>query len=170
MSFERALPIVLATEGGYVNDPDDAGGATNQGVTQAVYDAFRRTMGQPVRSVRHITVDEVERIYRLRYWMAGRCDRLPWPLSLAHFDACVNHGVGQAIRFIQRAAGTAPDGLWGPMTESAIRLATPAVLFGAMLLERLRFYDRLVDMKPTQVKFFRGWVKRVLRLREVPVE
>ena len=34
MSFARALKIVLSHEGGYVNHPNDKGGATNQGITQ----------------------------------------------------------------------------------------------------------------------------------------
>jgi lysozyme family protein len=164
--FERALAIVLRSEGGFVNDPADAGGATNFGITQGTYDAFRTGEKLPTRPVRKITKGEVGTIYLRRYWLAGKCDRLPWPLSLAHFDACVNAGIGQATKLLQRAVKVTADGEWGPVTDAAIRTATPARLFGDMLLERLRFYDRLVDVKPSQGKFFRGWVKRVLRLRE----
>ena len=45
MSFRAALPFVLRWEGGFVHHPDDPGGATNQGVTQRVYDAWRAAEG-----------------------------------------------------------------------------------------------------------------------------
>ena len=35
MSFEACLPIILASEGGFVDDPNDPGGATNLGITLA---------------------------------------------------------------------------------------------------------------------------------------
>ena len=41
MMFERALTFVLRWEGGYVDHPADPGGATNYGVTQRTYDAWR---------------------------------------------------------------------------------------------------------------------------------
>ena len=40
--FVQALPVVLRFEGGYADHPNDPGGATNKGITQAVFDAYRR--------------------------------------------------------------------------------------------------------------------------------
>ena len=53
--FIDALPFVLQWEGGYVNHPNDPGGATNKGVTQKVYDAWRAKNGLPAREV-HVSV------------------------------------------------------------------------------------------------------------------
>ena len=39
-TFDEIIEVVLEHEGGYVDDPDDRGGATNWGVTQAVYENF----------------------------------------------------------------------------------------------------------------------------------
>jgi hypothetical protein len=59
-SREReSLAKVLVHEGGDVNHPADPGGPTNQGVTQRVYDAYRKGRGLPVRSVKHIAAEEV---------------------------------------------------------------------------------------------------------------
>jgi lysozyme family protein len=44
-AFEAALPFVLRWEGGFVDHPNDPGGRTNQGVTQKVYDDWRRRQG-----------------------------------------------------------------------------------------------------------------------------
>ena len=40
------------------------------------------------------------------------------------FDATVNHGIGNSIRFLQRAAGVADDGLIGPVTMAVVRAMT----------------------------------------------
>ena len=47
ITFQRILPYLLQDEGGYVNDPADRGGATNKGVIQRTYDAYRKGKGMP---------------------------------------------------------------------------------------------------------------------------
>ena len=76
-SFPEALTLVLRHEGGYVNHPDDPGGATNKGVTQGTYNAFRRSRGLPTRSVRELTGDELKTVYRQNYWDKVLGDDLP---------------------------------------------------------------------------------------------
>ncbi|TIX97406.1 MAG: N-acetylmuramidase, partial [Mesorhizobium sp.] len=65
---KESLAKVLVHEGGYVNHRQDPGGPTNKGVTQRVYDAYRKGKGLPMRSVKHITMDEVYEIYDRQYW------------------------------------------------------------------------------------------------------
>ena len=76
-NFERLTDWVLAHEGGYVNHPDDPGGATNYGVIQRTYDAYRRRKRLSPQSVRAITMDEVRDIYRDQYWDKVWGDHLP---------------------------------------------------------------------------------------------
>ncbi|RTH00928.1 hypothetical protein CSW50_10075 [Thermus scotoductus] len=100
MEFERALAFVLRWEGGYSDHPDDPGGATNYGITQATYDAWRKRQGLPTRPVREISMDEVRAIYRTRYWdpLPARYAEKDPPLALALFDYAVNSGLGAARR------------------------------------------------------------------------
>lgn len=156
--FARSLPVILKAEGGYVHDPDDRGGATNKGVTQKTYDSWRKSELLPVRPVKEIQDVEVETIYRQDYWFAGRCDALAWPVSLVHFDACVNHGVGRASKMLQDAAGVAVDGKVGPKTIAAVN-ADPAGVVKRYLEERERFY-RLIGIG-NQGKFLKGWLARL---------
>lgn len=164
--FNQALPFVLRMEGGYVDDPDDRGGATNYGVTQATYDAWNDSRGHPRRPVKQITKTEVDAIYHSRYWVDGKCDALPWPLSAAHFDACVNHGIGNAAKMLQQAVGATVDGEIGPKTLAAAARAWTKSddVLEDLLWTRLDFYYRI--SKGTQVKFLRGWLRRVIHLRE----
>ncbi|HEX6053459.1 MAG TPA: glycosyl hydrolase 108 family protein, partial [Gemmatimonadaceae bacterium] len=86
------LAFILDREGGYVNDPADPGGATNFGVTQAVFSAWLAKAGLPPRPVRDITRDEVRAIYERNYWRDGKCEEIHEThpmLALAHMDACV---------------------------------------------------------------------------------
>jgi lysozyme family protein len=168
MGFDRAIELVLRFEGGYVNDPADRGGATNFGITQAVYDEWRKSRGQQTFPVADITDVEVRVIYREKYWLDGRCDTLPWPLQLVHFDGCVHHGVTQAVKLLQRIIGTPDDGKVGPATLDAIaRVIEKGRVYEAahaLLWDRLGFYCRLVVTRPSNDKFLRGWVVRMKHL------
>jgi lysozyme family protein len=156
-------------EGGYTNHPADRGGPTNKGILQREYDQYRRRKGLPAADVRDILQTEVEDIYLHDYWLAGRCDRMPWPVSLAHFDACVNTGVTQAARFLQRSVGADPDGRIGPKTLEALRALlereTPLAVAERLVRRREPFYRRLAEVDPTQNRFLQGWLNRVEKLK-----
>lgn len=141
--FPDALRFVLAREGGFVHHPADKGGATNQGVTQGVYDAYRRDMGRPAQSVRHIGQAEAAHIYRSRYWQASGADRLSWPLALVVFDTAVNSGPGRARELLSKSAGDV----------------------GRYLTLREQFYRAIVARDPTQAVFLRGWLNRLAHLK-----
>lgn len=164
MSFERALPLILRLEGGRVDNPDDRGGRTNYGITQATYDRWRTAQRLPKADVWEITPQEVQAIYAADYWTAACCDRLAWPAALVHFDGAVNHGVRQATLFMQRALNVKDDGIIGPVTLAAMEGADPDRLAEAILWLRLRLYFDL-SAKPGQLQFLRGWLRRLLHVR-----
>ena len=62
-NYAKCLAQVLKYEGGYVDHPKDPGGPTNKGVTQAVYDNWRKSQNLPTQSVRAIADSE----FRLTY-------------------------------------------------------------------------------------------------------
>lgn len=159
--FERAMTFVLRHEGGYVHDPDDPGGETNQGITRRVYDTYRLAQGLVTRSVRLINPEEVREIYRVRYWLPSHCEGMTWPLSASVFDAAVNTGVRQGRKLLQRALGVADDGQWGPQTAAAVQSASPKETALRMCRERIEFYHRLAEERPALSKFLRGWIHRV---------
>ena len=134
-NFERCLAITLKWEGGYSNNPDDPGGATNLGITQREYDRWRDGKQLHRQSVRLITMDEARAIYRLNYWDAMQCDSLPLGYDLCVFDAAVNSGTGRARTW---------------------RAAYPTI--HAIQLGRLSFLQRLGHLWRV---FGRGWSMRV---------
>ena len=163
--FQRALAFVLKAEGGYTNHPADRGGPTNKGILQREYEQYRRRKGLSAADVRDILQTEVEDIYLHDYWLAGRCDRMPWPVSFAHFDACVNTGLAQAAKFLQRTIGTRDDGVVGPLTlgalTSALEREFPGALAARLARQRIPFYRALAKRDPDQRVFLQGWINRV---------
>lgn len=162
-NFGMCLSMVLVHEGGYVNDPVDPGGATNKGVTQAVYDGWRRSHGQLVQSVRGISVDEIAGIYRMLYWDRIRGDDLPSGLDYAVFDFAVNSGVNRAAKYLQAIAGVAQDGLIGKGTLSAVAKLDTRKAINTLCDRRTSFLRNLKIFW----KFGKGWTRRVEEVRAV---
>lgn len=154
-NFQQSLAAVLVHEGGFVNDPRDNGGATNKGVTQAVYDDYRHGRNLIKQSVRNISQGEIGDIYKHRYWDAVKGDALPSGVDYAVFDFAVNSGTNRAARYLQAVVGVAQDGLIGPATIGAIRDAKGAVQ--ALCDKRLAFLRQLDDFD----HFGKGWTARV---------
>lgn len=155
--YPQALSFVLRWEGGYVNDPDDPGGATNKGVTQKTYDAYRRKQGLALRPVQQITDVEVGDIYKTGYWDTVGGDRQPWPLSLVLFDTGVNMGPGRALEFLSQAKKT----LDTDPSNDGLELARRVIDL------RVNRYYALVQRNPRLRKFLKGWLNRARELKQV---
>lgn len=148
----EAIERVLLHEGGYVDHPRDPGGATNFGITERVARAYGYK-GHVRNLPRATAVD----IYRQQYWAPVKGDELPFAVAFQVFDAAVNHGVGNATRWLQRSVGVAEDGKLGPISLGAIRAADPAKLILTFNDIRLKFYASL----STFGTFGRGWSRRL---------
>lgn len=160
-NFGKSLAKVLVHEGGYVNDPVDPGGATNKGVTQAVYNSWRKSHGQESQSVRNLSVDEIAGIYKLLYWDRIRGDDLPSGVDYAVFDFAVNSGVNRAAKFLQAAVGVADDGVIGKQTLAAVNDFGAARTIEALCAKRLGFLKGLKIFW----RFGKGWTRRVVDVR-----
>lgn len=166
----RALEFVLAREGGKVDDPDDRGGRTAYGITQRVYDHYRRGLDLETADVWGITQEEVAAIYGAQYWDAIDGDRLQAAsprLALATFDCAVNSGPHRALKQLQTALGVTADGRFGPISCRALAAAEGRYgeVLAAMLVARDAFYRGIVSRNPSQVKFLKGWLNRTNHLR-----
>ncbi|STZ75546.1 Predicted lysozyme (DUF847) [Bergeriella denitrificans] len=152
MSFEQFIDRVLAHEGGYVNHPRDPGGETNWGITRRTAQANGYT-----GAMREMTRVQAVAIYRRAFWLRYGLDKMPPAVAYQVFDAAVNHGWGNAARFLQRALDVADDGRVGPVTLAALAKADAADVVYRFLAERLVFYTKL----STYPTFGRGWLRRV---------
>ncbi|MEI9890919.1 MAG: glycosyl hydrolase 108 family protein [Caulobacteraceae bacterium] len=140
--FDRCLAEVLRLEGGYVDDPRDAGGATRFGITRTT---LSQALGRPVSAldVAALGPAEAADIYRDRYWATTRCGQLPAGLDLVVFDTAVNMGPGTAARLLQQALGVEADGVIGARTLARAVVAPEAEAVCAMSDLRRRRYRTL---------------------------
>ncbi len=159
-NLDEALSLLLASEGGYVKDPADPGGATKFGITAAT---LSRARGSKVTSadVEGLTVDEARAIYSRLYWNAVEADNLPNGLDYAVFDAAVHSGPKQAVVWLQQCLGVVADGAMGPITLAAIKTAELPVLIDGFSARRAEALKKLSGFS----RFGRGWESRVERVK-----
>lgn len=170
--FDRSFPFVLAREGGYVSAEEaerrhDSGGETNYGICKRDF---------PDEDIANMTPQRAGEIYRSLYWSSDGiqkscCDRMPWPLCLAHFDCAVNignayrgkHGewvwTGNANKILQRALGVDDDGIVGPHT---LAVASRSIVEDALsyVAYRKKFYRDLAASNPPKAVNLNGWIAR----------
>lgn len=158
-NFQTVTNWLLVHEGGYVNHPKDPGGATNKGVIQRTYDAYRTRIGRPKQSVKLITNEEVWAIYKSQYWDPIAGDLLPDGLDYAVYDFAVNSGVARAVRFLQELLRVKQDGVIGNATLGAIRAhSNIEQLIHDLCLKRWNWMKTLKTYKT----FGKGWTRRVM--------
>jgi lysozyme family protein len=152
-NYPQALKQVLKYEGGYVDHPQDPGGPTNKGITQAVYDDWRKSQKLPIQSVRSIADSEVASIYKNLYWDRISGDNLPDGVDFAVFDYAVNSGVSRAAKTLQGVVGVTQDGQIGPQTIQA----TKTYIAMTVTNKRLAFMQSLSIWST----FGKGWSARI---------
>lgn len=160
MNFDTAFDLLITHEGGFSNRPlsDDPGGATMYGVTEKV----ARSHGYQ-GAMQDFTLKMAKAIYQDDYWDACKCDNMPDSIKYPLFDAAVNSGVNQAIKWLQSSVGVKSDGVIGQMTLHAVNMAAPQVVRQQMIGKRLRF---MTDLKNWPANA-RGWSKRIASLLEM---
>ena len=152
MTFDEAFDALLKHEGGFSDHAADPGGKTRFGVTEVVArrEGYRGDM-------RDYPLDEAKRVYQKLYWNALRLDDLRSEFRFDLFDAGVNSGVAQTVRWMQRIVGVTVDGLLGPRTLSAVNNSDAAKFLAKFNGQRLLFMTSL----STWPSFGRGWARRI---------
>ncbi len=178
LSVRSIAEDIVAREGGFVNDPDDPGGATKHGVTIHTMRSLGLDLDEDgdvdVADVRLVTPDLATDLFIEHYFKRPRIHLLPEPLQASVFDMQVNAG-SNAVRILQRllrdmGLDIAVDGAIGPQTARAAHAAlaqAPDHLVDAYGIARRNYYYRLADRRPASRKYARrrdggkgGWIVR----------
>jgi lysozyme family protein len=141
---------------GYVNNRYDRGGETKFGIAQN---------STKVRVI-DMTLEDAMVHYFNHYWLAANCNEMPRKVALIHFDGCVNHGIKQAAKFLQRALGVEDDGIVGIITLNSLSQANQIDVINSIADQREAFYKRLAEKNPSQKIFLNGWLKRITNVRQ----
>ena len=139
--FYEALKFILKWEGFISDDARDSGGLTIWGISSKSYSKqvleMKKIIDEERKDWKFEAFKIAEEIYYQNYWLKAKCDELPYPLNMIHFDTSVNMGRSRAKEFLGKCYG------WKDY-----------------LLLRLYTYSKFKQAKI----YFRGWANRVLDL------
>ena len=159
-NFEKSLAELLKHEGGYSDHPQDPGGRTNLGVTQAVWeDWIDRAVSE--ENMKALTPAKVAPLYREMYWDRIKADKLPSGVDYCVFDAAVNSGASRAAKWLQTTVGAVADGMIGEQTLKQVLLTNPLMVIDKYSAIRLEF----LKGRSTWPTFGKGWERRVEEVR-----
>ena len=173
-TINQIIDDVIATEGGYVNDPADSGGETMYGITAAVARAngYNGPMSVMPR-------DMAVKIYTQRYVQVPGFDKvfgLDADIGAEIIDTGVNMGPTQAAMFLQRWLNGLNDtgsryqtlfvdGAIGAVSIAALSAylkwrgnSGKTVLLRGLNSGQAVRYLEICENKPTQKKFLFGWM------------
>ena len=162
-NFENVVKFTLNNEKARTNDPNDIGGLTIWGFASRYWPTevnLMKTMSPEDAKKRAVE------LYYNNYWFTGGCNLLPILSSQVHFDACVNPGLGAAIKFLQIVVGAKEDGSLGPNTRKLIDAYVKSPSFNdkdlAVRLVELR--ERYYKDK-NNIRYVHGWLNRCKDLK-----
>tara|TARA_R100000700_G_C3109015_1_gene102808 strand:+ start:168 stop:680 length:513 start_codon:yes stop_codon:yes gene_type:complete len=155
-NFFKSLEMVLKHEGGFVDHPEDPGGATNKGITHKTYSDFLGRPLEDVSELKNIPDEHVQQIYKDGYWNRVKADQLSSGVDFCIFDWAVNSGPGRAAKALQKVVMVTQDGAIGPMTLAAVEEELPEEIIEKITKEREEFYRSL----RTFDTFGKGWLRR----------
>ncbi len=165
-NFFKSLEMVLKHEGGFVDHPEDPGGATNKGITHKTYSDFLGRPLEDVSELKNIPDEHVQQIYKDGYWNRVKADQLSSGVDFCIFDWAVNSGPGRAAKALQKAVMVTQDGAIGPMTLAAVEEELPEEIIEKITKEREEFYRSL----RTFDTFGKGWLRRNEETRDFALE
>jgi len=185
--FKLAYAITLKHEGGYSNDPDDAGGETYKGIARRfhpswvgwqIIDKSKQLSNFPNSLKENNNLDLlVSNFYEAFYWDVNLLSEFPsQQIANEMFDTGVNMGIGRAAKFLQRALNAlnsngkvyediVEDGKVGANTIKALKACIAyrgdEYIYKVMNILQGMHYIEYMTKSPIQEKYAYGWLKRV---------
>lgn len=171
--FKQALQLVLQNEGGYVNDPDDAGGETYKGIARkmnstwkgwATIDLMKRKSNFPANLSKNAELQsEIENFYKVNYWDKLKCSKInDQGVANSIFDFGVNAGTATSALLAQKVTNQTEDGIIGSKSLAAINGMQPEQFLAYFTIAKIARYIKIVKSRPVNQKYFYGWVRRAL--------
>ena len=147
-----AIKLTLIHEGGYVNDPRDAGGETNFGISKREF---------PNEDIKNMTEDRAIEIYKEGYWKDLYSQITSQLVANKLFDFGVLFGVGTAVGLLQLSLGFPVDHSFGPDTLHHVNQADEASLLKTYKANLVTHTFNIATANPRDRVFLVGWANRI---------
>lgn len=166
--FEKFLDYIFEVEGGFTDDENDRGGATNFGITEE--EARRNGYNG---SMKNLTQDFAKKILEKGYYLKHHLNEVKNDkVALSICDWSFNSGrwatkKAQVTLNSYFGYDLVVDGIFGSKTIKALNEVeeqgkSEEFLKNYHNLQR-KFYHSIVECNPTQQDFLTGWLNRVDR-------
>ncbi len=186
--FNQAFTKTMSHEGGYVFDPDDAGGETYRGVSRRFHPSWYGwiIIDKIKKSGENFNTDlnnneklqnSIKSFYKQNFWDRFQGDNiLNQTIAEELFDTSVNMGIYKAIIFLQRALNLLnrnyksypnilEDGIFGSKTLGTLKTYLmgdePDYLLKIMNTLQGMHYINYAENHPEQKRYMRGWLHRI---------
>lgn len=160
----KLKPFILKWEGGFVNDPDDLGGATNKGITFATYCQYRKKKRLPeptVEDLKNLSDAEWTEILKTMYWDRWQADRINNQFVANILVDWVWASGVHGIKRTQKLLVVTVDGIVGEKTLAALNAQDPETIFDKIKADRIDFINEICKARPANEKFRKGWLNRI---------
>jgi lysozyme family protein len=182
-SIQDIINGIIQVEGGYTNNPNDAGGPTNFGITLKTLQAYQP--GATIDDVKNMQKSKAYSIYEDVYYTKSGISKItPLSFNIAAkiLDISVNMGTGVGIKFLQQVLNAfnnneqyykdlVVDGGLGPVTLGALStyLKVRGTLGEAVLLKAVNClqgarYIELSQQYKNNETFVYGWIANRITL------
>lgn len=192
MYFKEAYNKTMKHEGFYSNDPTDRGGETYKGIARnrhphwvgwIIIDRMKDDPNFPecLKSNKELN-DLVPQFYKEKFWDKFKGDEITSKIiAMELFDTSVNMGYRRAIKFLQESLNAlnrneknyfniSEDGIMGPQTLATLKnyLSFDSDYYVFLLMNILqgKFYIDIMKNDETQEKYARGWLSRVILMKD----
>lgn len=160
MNFDEAFKLTIGHEGGFTQNPKDAGNWTGGKVGVGINKGTKYGIAAntyPNEDIKNLTLERAKQLYKRDFWDKAKCDQLPDGIRFHVFDVSVNSGVSRGVKTLQQALGINADGIVGNQTINAAKSANPDALLSKFYSFRISFYTSLSSFST----FGKGWMNRV---------
>lgn len=175
VNFNEIVKKTLQNEGGFVNNKNDTGGATNYGISLR----FLKNGNIDINLDGYINIQDIlaldkakaSKIYQEHFWDNHQYKNIRnAQIAAKIFDMSVNMGAYQTHKILQKAINQvndkylAVDGIFGTNTlatiNKLIRIGKSEQLLNAIRTQCAIFYKSLVIANPKLKVFLKGWLRR----------
>jgi len=157
VNFNQIVHTILVEEGILSNDKTDPGGLTKWGIASASFPQVKNPS---------FSIEDAVQIYYLHFYVATYCNKLDYSWALPVFNAAVQHGVSQAIKFLQITIGVVADGNFGPKSAAALA-KTEQNIEGLVefFAQEAAFYENILYFNPDEYHtMIHGWRRRQFKI------
>jgi lysozyme family protein len=165
--LQEYFPTLLSHEGGFVNHPNDPGGATNKGITLNTFKKYSKDLlnVQPtLGNLKRLSDSQAAAIYEAAYWNpSGAGNISDKQLGWLHFDTYLHGGAANVLRNTIGFYGESGKSI--STLNSILKVNSAEDVFNTYKQERLNRFDRIIENNPKLNTFKKGWTNRVNRFQ-----